>query len=70
MRKVVCLHCGQDWIRKYRRNDNGQVFYLCPECESVWLDAGEPDKETEFYLSEFLSLERPGEERNVITALD
>ncbi|MFI5984081.1 hypothetical protein ACIBEA_24745 [Streptomyces sp. NPDC051555] len=54
MEKVQCVHCGQDWVRRYRRKDSGQVFFMCPECESLWLEEEDLHDETDLYLSEFL----------------
>ncbi|MFF4603735.1 hypothetical protein ACFY12_13495 [Streptomyces sp. NPDC001339] len=52
--KKACTHCGQDWVKEYKRADTGQVFHMCPECESVWLDKNCIDDATELYLSEFM----------------
>ncbi|NYI07235.1 hypothetical protein [Allostreptomyces psammosilenae] len=52
--KIACFHCGQDWIRRYRRVHTAQVFYMCPECESVWVEGQPLDRETEFALDDFL----------------
>ena len=53
--KIACAHCGQDWVQKYQRKDTGRTFYLCPECESVWLEGQNLKEDTEMYLSEFMS---------------
>ncbi|MEU5782054.1 hypothetical protein [Micromonospora lupini] len=34
---VACTACGQDWQTWYRVRDDGRVFLLCPECDSIWL---------------------------------
>jgi len=54
MQEIACPHCGQDWIRKYRRKDDGSHFFMCPECESLWLREENLKEETELYLSEYL----------------
>ncbi|MGK5532875.1 hypothetical protein [Streptomyces sp. URMC 129] len=55
MERVACPHCGQDWLRLYRRNDTQQTFWLCPECESLWLPSDDLQEDTELYLSEFIN---------------
>ncbi|MFF0589294.1 MULTISPECIES: hypothetical protein [unclassified Streptomyces] len=55
MEKKICPHCGQDWIRKYRVKGTDSLFYLCPECESLWLSEKELDQQTDLYLSEYMS---------------
>lgn len=51
---ATCVHCGQDWVRCYKRKDSGQVFFMCPECESLWLKEEDVHDKTDMYLSEFL----------------
>lgn len=67
--KIACVHCGQDWIRLFRRKDTGEQFYLCPECESLWMKGDDLNSETDLYLSEFMSLAEPGREWEVIEFL-
>lgn len=67
MDKVVCVHCGQDWVRRFRRKDSGQVFFMCPECESVWLREADVNEETEMYLSEFVLTGDPVKDWEIIT---
>ncbi|MFJ7064099.1 hypothetical protein [Streptomyces sp. NPDC101115] len=52
--RVACVHCGQDWLQNYRAKGNGESFWLCPECESLWLESQDTSEETDLYLSEFL----------------
>jgi NAD-dependent SIR2 family protein deacetylase len=68
--KVACAHCGQDWIQKFRRKDTGEQFYLCPECESLWLDERLLREDTDMYLSEFLGTQDPGDNWNIIERVD
>jgi hypothetical protein len=35
--RLPCTACGQDWQTCYRRRTDGRIFFLCPECDSVWL---------------------------------
>jgi hypothetical protein len=35
--RLPCTACGQDWQTCYRARPDGRLFFLCPECESVWL---------------------------------
>ncbi|MFE1307852.1 hypothetical protein [Streptomyces sp. NPDC058755] len=66
MKNVTCPHCGQDWIYKYYRKDTGEFFYMCPECESLWLDGQDIEEETDLYLSEYMSRYDPVSVWNVI----
>ncbi|WP_033208219.1 hypothetical protein [Streptomyces bikiniensis] len=52
--RIVCSHCGQDWIEKYRVKESGEVFWACPDCESLWLESQKKEEETDLYISEFL----------------
>jgi hypothetical protein len=70
MSRVACVHCGQDWVRPYRKVDTGQVFHLCPECESVWLEGEDINSETECYLSEFLGGDDSGGNWGAIAPVD
>lgn len=67
MEKVACVHCGQDWVRRYKRKDSGQIFFMCPECESVWLSEGDRHDETDMHLSEFLLTGDSGKDWEAIT---
>ncbi|WP_086786281.1 hypothetical protein [Streptomyces caniscabiei] len=55
MRKIPCPHCGQDWIKKYRTKDLKSTFFMCPECESLWLHEEDLEEGTELYLSEYMT---------------
>ncbi|HZG05415.1 MAG TPA: hypothetical protein VE546_17885 [Streptomyces sp.] len=63
---IACTHCGQDRLRPFRRRDRGEEFQLCSECEAVWREGDDPNPETEIYLSEFLAVDSPGEEWEMI----
>ncbi|MFF4423292.1 hypothetical protein ACFY04_21360 [Streptomyces sp. NPDC001549] len=52
--KVICRHCQQDWLAQYEVKSTGEEFFMCPECESIWLGRQDTSEETEDYLSEFL----------------
>ncbi|MEV8069626.1 hypothetical protein AB0P32_26500 [Streptomyces sp. NPDC085995] len=67
MDKVACAHCGQDWVRCYKRKDTGQRFFLRPECESVWDLEDDLHEDTDMYLSEFLLTGDPAKDWEVIT---
>lgn len=34
---IECSACGQDCQTWYRVREDGRVFLLCPECDSIWL---------------------------------
>ena len=53
-RKIICQHCGQDWLSSYRIKGRDVTFLLCAECESVWLPGQDLSQDTEAYLSEIL----------------
>lgn len=55
MKKVPCPHCSQDWVATYRRKDSGALFFMCPECESLWLNQDEIEEPTELYLSNYMT---------------
>ncbi|MDH6545474.1 Zn-finger nucleic acid-binding protein [Streptomyces sp. SPB4] len=61
--KTACPHCGQDWIAEFKMKSDGKIFYMCPECESIWLDKSLVHQETEYYLSEFLESRYPPDRR-------
>lgn len=35
--RIECPACRQDWQTWYRVREDGRVFLLCPECDSIWL---------------------------------
>ncbi|MFF3816158.1 zf-TFIIB domain-containing protein [Streptomyces bluensis] len=70
MKKVACPHCGQDWIHQYRRKDTGAQFFMCPECESLWLDQDEIEEPTELYLSEYMTQHDAASAWEVIEQVD
>lgn len=48
LEKLLCPVCGQDWVTRAKLRGTQTAFWVCPECESVWLsresigaDAGE-----------------------------
>ncbi|MFF1482937.1 hypothetical protein ACFVYD_36275 [Streptomyces sp. NPDC058301] len=57
-------------MRRYRREDTGQIFFLCPECESVWPDGEDITEETDLYLSEFLRTGDPAKDWQIIAPCD
>lgn len=52
--KVACAHCGQDWLQKYSLKGTGEIFWACPECESLWLDGQDTSEDTDLYIGEFV----------------
>ncbi|MEV4944367.1 hypothetical protein [Streptomyces sp. NPDC053755] len=52
--KIPCVHCGQDWLQKYQLKGTREIFWACPECESLWLEDQDTSEETDLYISEFL----------------
>jgi ribosomal protein L37AE/L43A len=52
---VQCPVCGQDWVRRARIVGTDIGFWLCSECESIWLSADWIDAETSEFLGEFLT---------------
>lgn len=54
---IECVLCGEDHVRRYRvagAAGDGEVFWMCPECESLWRPGADPRKSTEAYLSVYL----------------
>lgn len=52
---IECVLCGEDHVRRYRvPGGDGEVFWMCPECESLWRPGADPRKSTEAYLSIYL----------------
>ena len=70
MKNVVCPHCGQDWIHMYRRRDTGSLFFMCPECESLWLNEGDIEERTDLYLSDYLAQHDAASAWSVIERVD
>ncbi len=50
-----CPQCDQDWVHTYRRKDTGALFFMCPECESLWLNQEDVNDPTNLYLSEYMA---------------
>lgn len=36
--KVACPRCKQGWVCKVRYRQSGEVFFICEECEALWLE--------------------------------
>lgn len=53
-KKILCSHCGQDWLERFMTRIPEEPFYMCPECESIWLEGQDVHDDTEMYLGEFL----------------
>ncbi|MFJ5043323.1 hypothetical protein [Streptomyces sp. NPDC088719] len=52
--KILCSHCGQDWLKPFITRNSKESFHMCPECESIWLEGQDIHDDTEMYLGEFL----------------
>ncbi|MDI2131947.1 hypothetical protein [Yinghuangia seranimata] len=52
--KITCTLCGEDRLRRYRVPGLPEVFWMCPECESLWREGADPRASTEAYLSVYL----------------
>lgn len=50
--RVACTACGQDWQTWYRVREDGRVFLLCPECDSIWLPGDDRHARPTRYLEE------------------
>ncbi|NLU80479.1 hypothetical protein HCA58_19335 [Micromonospora sp. HNM0581] len=53
--RVACTACGQDWQTWYRVRDDGRVFLLCPECDSVWLPSDDRHERPTTYLNDLFA---------------
>ncbi len=58
MDRIVCKHCGQDWLLWYRAKGTDREFLLCPECDSVWLPGDDTAQEPRQWLGDLFP---PGE---------
>ncbi|MGW3518439.1 GNAT family N-acetyltransferase [Streptomyces hydrogenans] len=61
--RVACVHCGQDWLRAHRDGKSGEVFFLCPGCESLWTAGQDTRAATELHLTAFLESRGTSRER-------
>lgn len=55
---MICSHCNTPMQEVAK---TGILIDLCPQCKSVWLDRGEPEK----ILAQALKVERGREEKQV-----
>jgi hypothetical protein len=57
---VICPVCGEDWVRRARLDHSDVTFWLCTECDSVWMSQEWVGALTSEYLGDFLrDLGRP-----------
>lgn len=54
MNGVVCPVCGEDWVRRAQLHDSDLIFWLCTECDSLWLSQERIGPRTSEYLGDFL----------------
>jgi transposase-like protein len=54
---IVCPYCGQDWVQHVRIVESGTQFWLCFECESIWLSEEWISAATAESLKDFLASE-------------
>ncbi len=52
---VVCAVCTQDWVKPARIKGSSISFWLCFECESVWLSSEWIDSRSSEYLGDFMA---------------
>lgn len=52
--RTVCPVCQQDWVNPVRIAGTEIGFWLCSECESVWLSEEWIDAKTSEYLADFM----------------
>lgn len=52
--RIVCPVCGQDWVRQAGITGTEVHFWVCRECESVWLSQEWISENTSEYLKDFL----------------
>lgn len=52
---VECPVCHQDWVRRARIAGTEVGFWVCRECESVWLSADWIDARTSEFLADFMT---------------
>lgn len=63
----LCPMCLLDEVRRYQLPDGGEEFWMCPECEALWREGGDPRRSTEVCLELFLAAR--GLERSRVTRL-
>lgn len=51
---IVCVYCGQDWLRPYRLRSIELRFLMCGECESVWLEGDDTSQRPKQFLDDLI----------------